>query len=142
MAIVATRRSPMRSRMRRVRLRCRRRSILRAPARPSPSCQQALLCKYTTANPATIQGKAKYDKIQINVSVAFEGTQNSLFNCIINGGGGTGYCVDVFSGGSAFPQTHVINTADISNCSGSAVQVESGSPARATTQVPGAVRAA
>jgi hypothetical protein len=88
--------------------------------------QQALLCKFTTASPATIQGKAKYDKIQISVSVAFEGTQNSLFNCIINGGGGTGYCVDVFSSGSAFPQTHLISTADIGNCGGSAVQVESG----------------
>jgi hypothetical protein len=87
---------------------------------------QQLLCKYTTANPATIQGKAQYTRIFINVSVAFEGTQNALFDCKIDGGGGSGYCVDVFSSGLAFPQTHSFTNVDIGNCGGTAVLIESG----------------
>src|SRR6266542_2421713 len=88
--------------------------------------QQALLCNFSNASPATIQGKGKYDKILIDVSVAFEGTQNSLYNCVIDGGGGNGYCLDVFSSGSTFPQTHIVTGANIGNCGGTAVLVENG----------------
>jgi hypothetical protein len=85
---------------------------------------QALLCQYTTKSPAKISGKGMYSKININVAVAFEGTQNALFNCVVDGGGGTGYCVDIFSSGSAFPQVHDIVSSDVSNCGGAAIMVE------------------
>ena len=87
---------------------------------------QQLLCKFGIATSATIRGKAQYPKILINVSVAFEGTQNALFDCKIDGGGGLGYCVDVFSSGSAFPQQHSFSSVDIGNCGGTAILVENG----------------
>jgi hypothetical protein len=85
---------------------------------------QQILCQYTLASPATIKGKGLYSNIGINVSVAFQGTQNALFNCIVDGGGGNGYCVDVFTSGTAFPQVHEIESANISNCGGTAVLME------------------
>jgi hypothetical protein len=85
---------------------------------------QQILCQYTTASPATISGKGLYTPIEENISVAFEGTQNALFSCVVNGGGGIGYCVVVNSNGSAFPQTHAIEGSNIGNCGGSAVEIE------------------
>jgi hypothetical protein len=86
--------------------------------------QQALLCKFTTTSSATIQGKGLYTGSYVNVSVAFEGTQNALYDCIVNGGGGLGYCVEVNSSGTSTIQSHYISSSNIGNCGGTAVLVD------------------
>jgi hypothetical protein len=85
---------------------------------------QGLLCKYTTSSPATIQGKGLYTQSYVNIAVAFEGTQNALYDCIVNGGGGTGFCMEVHSSGTSSIMSHLISGANIGNCGGVAVQVD------------------
>jgi hypothetical protein len=85
---------------------------------------QQILCQYLISAPATIQGKGLSKTSNENISVEFAGTNNGFFDCIVNGGGGTGYCVEV-TGAGASPE-HFISGADISNCGGYGIAVDQG----------------
>jgi hypothetical protein len=81
---------------------------------------QQITCTYLQPTPATIRGKGLYNRININVVMAYEGSNNAIYGCILDGGGGLGYCLDVNASGNNY-----VSSADISNCGGSAVNVES-----------------
>ena len=76
---------------------------------------QQLLCKYTTASSAIIQGKGP-DVAGAQATIAFHGTRNALNNCIVDGNGGTGYCVHVTYSGTFSTSPHLITNSDIGNC--------------------------
>jgi len=83
---------------------------------------QQLLCKYTTASSAIIQGKGP-DVAGAQATIAFRGTRNALNNCIIDGNSSTGYCVHVTYSGSFSTSPHIITNSDIGNCGTAGVTI-------------------
>jgi len=84
---------------------------------------QQLLCQYLITAPVTIQGKGFSTDIGNRASVVFEGIQNALVGCNIDGGGGTGYCVDIITSGKNSIEVHGVYDGDIRNCGGTAIKV-------------------
>jgi len=83
---------------------------------------QQLLCKYTTASSAIIQGKGP-DVAGAQATIAFHGTRNALNNCIVDGNGSTGYCVYVTYSGSFSTSPHIITNSDIGYCGTAGVTI-------------------
>ena len=84
---------------------------------------QQLLCKYTTATSAVIQGKGLDTVTGYQTTVAFRGSRNALNNCKVDGNGGGGYCVHITASGSFSSSPHSITGSDIGNCGGTAITI-------------------
>jgi hypothetical protein len=83
---------------------------------------QQLLCKYTTAASAVIQGEG-LDGTGKATTIAFTGWSNALDNCKVDGNGGSGYCVHITSSGSFSSSPHVIKSSDIGNCGSAGITI-------------------
>jgi hypothetical protein len=87
---------------------------------------QDILCNYANQGPATLRGKGLDNGpggTFVNVTVAIHGPKNAVYNCNIDGSGGTGFCVAVTTSGPSAIDPHQVIGADIGNCGGVAIQI-------------------
>jgi hypothetical protein len=71
----------------------------------------------------TLLGKGRYFPRGIDATVVFEGYENDVFGCSIDGNGQPGVCIDVVASGSVASSNRVLDI-DVGKCGDVGIQIE------------------
>jgi hypothetical protein len=86
---------------------------------------QKIWCSFGQGPRATIRGKGRYAPLATDATFVMEGNTNEIHDCIIDGGGGAGSCVDAVASGSQ-AAANIVQNADLGNCGDVGLQIENG----------------
>jgi hypothetical protein len=86
---------------------------------------QKIWCSFGQGPRATIRGKGRYAPLSTDATFVMEGNTNEIHDCIIDGGGGSGSCVDAVASGSQ-AAANIVQNADLGDCGDVGLQVENG----------------